>query len=570
MFITPIPTNNNVVRYDYKSIRPYPMIKRLLFLLILLNSLNNFGQCDEENNSTVLLIGDSWAFFMHADQTFNKVMSNWGHSNQQYFSNSELAVNGARTEDFLTVEKLDEIEEQLLNKPELKAVHISLGGNDFLGAWNIDFTEEELENLMDETFEEVETIVDFIHAVRSDVQIVFSGYMYANFEEIINDAAPFEESHPFYDTWADMGFPTFEELNGLLNSFSTRMLVYSTGLDYVDFVYAPGYMQYIFGQEEPLGVAPGGTYPKLYQPLPDGDITYPSPKISMRNYGFFIDCFHLSVSGYEYMIDYQFENLYHKLLMDDSYFLSDELSEGSVSSSGVVRDDLIMGNFLSDDYVTLISFNTTELPDTNIQSASLFVRLDSVNGEFTIDDDIEVTIKIGNFGIDEEVDPDDFEDSGDYSSLACVFNASLDSANWLRIDLNESFLPLIETSDIIQFKLDANLGADNFIRFTGSENPKFSPVFNVNYVQPDLSSKSENLSNLEGLKIFPNPVNDVLYLKNHDQESSNVMICDINGKCQEIKIDYNNKLNVSNLSPGWYILKVVADGKIYHAKFIKK
>ena len=64
-------------------------------------------------------------------------------------------------------------------------------------------------------------------------------------------------------------------------------------------------MQYIYGQEEPLGVDPGGTYAPFFQPLPFGDITYPSPKLSMRDYGLARDCFHLSPEGYIHMIDYQ-------------------------------------------------------------------------------------------------------------------------------------------------------------------------------------------------------------------------------------------------------------------------
>lgn len=319
------------------------MKKQILFLALLFGWNTAITQCVEDEETTVLLIGDSWAFFMDADETFNHVMNHWGHTNQRFYSNITLAVNGATAEDFLEPARLNEIENQLTTKPNLKTVHLSIGGNDFLGEWNIEFTPEEFEELSDETFDEVTAIIDFIHDIRPDIQIVFSGYMYANFAEIIADAVPFEESHPFYEMWADMGFPDFEEINTTLNLFSERMVEYAELNDHVDFIFAPAYMQYVYGQEEPLGALPGGTYPPYFQPLPYGDITYPSPKLSMRDYGLFRDCFHLSAEGYWQMMDYQFEMGYQKLLMDDYYVLADGENCGSVNASGTTSTHLKIG-----------------------------------------------------------------------------------------------------------------------------------------------------------------------------------------------------------------------------------
>ncbi len=165
----------------------------LLFTTLLFSTtFTSYAQCSEDIEPKVLLIGDSWAFFMNTDGTFNNVFEHWGQSNMNFYSNATLSVNGARTEDFLEEARMTEIENQLDSKPSIEAVHISLSGNDFLGAWNVDLTPEETEELSDETYDEVFAVVDFIKSVRPDIQIVFSGYMYANFAEVINDAAPLE------------------------------------------------------------------------------------------------------------------------------------------------------------------------------------------------------------------------------------------------------------------------------------------------------------------------------------------------------------------------------------------
>ena len=61
-----------------------------------------FAQCTEVDEPKVLLVGDSWAWFMNTDGTFNTVFKTWGHSNYKYICNSTLAVNGAKTDDVMT------------------------------------------------------------------------------------------------------------------------------------------------------------------------------------------------------------------------------------------------------------------------------------------------------------------------------------------------------------------------------------------------------------------------------------------------------------------------------------
>ena len=107
-------------------------MKRIILLLTLLAvSFSKISaQCTEVNEPKILLVGDSWAWFMNTDGTFNTVLKTWGHSNYKYVCNATLAVNGAQTDDVIKVASEAEILNQLTLNPSIKAVHLSIGGND--------------------------------------------------------------------------------------------------------------------------------------------------------------------------------------------------------------------------------------------------------------------------------------------------------------------------------------------------------------------------------------------------------------------------------------------------------
>lgn len=542
----------------------------LLFILLVTSTISGFAQCEEEDDPKILLIGDSWAFFMYSDGTFDNVLNHWGHSNYHYVSNPTLSVSGARTEDFLVESRLDEMQNQLNDNPDIEIVHISLGGNDFLGEWNVDFTEEETQELSDETYDELIAVIDFLKGVREDIHIVFSGYMYANFEEVINDAAPFEESHPFYGNWEEMGFPNFEELNSLLNDFSDRMYELSLEDDQIDFIHAPGYMQYVYGQEEPLGVEPGGTYAPFTQPLPYGDITYPSPKESMRDYGITRDCFHLSADGYFYMIDYQFQKLYHKLLMDDAYILAEaDANNGSITGGTEVYSDLRLGEPGTEETQMLLSFDMGDIPDTVFTGADIFLRRDSLSGENPIGAYVELTMINGYFGASEAVEIDDFSSAGDITELACVHGMNEENSNWLRIELPETFLPLINNDSQMQFLMRITTSDVDELFFSDGSDPDFAPVFNLEY-KSDFAGVEE-IEKEKELIIFPNPAQNQLNVFNADiTEFNQYQIIDIKGQVVINENQFESQIDISSLTPGTYFIRLIGQNEVLVQQFIKK
>ena len=119
-------------------------MKKLFTLLVLFGTISNtvLSQCAENIEKKVLLVGDSWAAFMNADQTINHALKKFGHSNYQYTTSYVISENGADTWDFLDQTKQTEIQNLIDANPSIEIVHVSIGGNDVLGDWNVDFTDE--------------------------------------------------------------------------------------------------------------------------------------------------------------------------------------------------------------------------------------------------------------------------------------------------------------------------------------------------------------------------------------------------------------------------------------------
>src|SRR5580704_17940570 len=108
----------------------------LLLLIVICPLPKAFSQCTEIVVPRVLVIGDSWAAFMLTDSTFSYVLPVCGHSNYGFVSSSSVSVDGWRTTDLMKSTTETAIAGLLSSNPTIDVVHVSIGGNDFLGSWN--------------------------------------------------------------------------------------------------------------------------------------------------------------------------------------------------------------------------------------------------------------------------------------------------------------------------------------------------------------------------------------------------------------------------------------------------
>jgi hypothetical protein len=84
----------------------------------------------------------------------------------------------------------------------------------------------------------------------------------------------------------------------------------------------------------------------------------------------------------------------------------------------------------------------------------------------------------------------------------------------------------------------------------------------------------QNLENLNNLKVFPNPANDVINIKVKDNQiiKGQIQICSINGRTIFSKIEFQDNaftLNIQHLTPGIYLIKVPTSKGLMVSKFIK-
>ncbi len=526
----------------------------------------SFSQCSETNQPKVLLVGDSWAFFMNTESTINSVFKTWGFSNYKFISNATLAVNGAQTDDVMKASVQNEIQNQLNANPSIEVVHLSIGGNDFLGDWKVSMTQGQTDTLRDAVFERLDSIIRFIKSCKPGIHVLWSGYVYTNFQEVIDGASGVGSANQFYNTWEGMEFPTALQLNTLQNNQSAQMSTYAANDPQVEYIEANGLMQYLRGQLTPLEVAPGGTYAPLSVPMPLGDPNYPSPQTTMRDYIFFKDCFHLSTQGYKDLVSYQTQKFYHKFLMDDLYLLSDSTQTGSVSSTGTVSATPYIGTTSGESFATVLSFNTTAMADTTLKKASLFLRRKALTGTNPINGTLEVKVKNGNFGTTVNVEAADFSAAGDANGTPCLFGSNSANGDWIRLDLPVSILAQINNATPTQFIVSSPGGTSGKTEFYDATNPEFAPVLNLVYGQTP--SGINESSEAKPFNIYPNPTTGTLMIETEGETITHLEVINLLGAVVLQPQMQQNTIDISSLSTGMYLLNITTkNGKVSQRVF---
>lgn len=94
---------------------------------------------------------------------------------------------------------------------------------------------------------------------------------------------------------------------------------------------------------------------------------------------------------------------------------------------------------------------------------------------------------------------------------------------------------------------------------------KQSTIDNIVWAPQNLSVKQNQI---EGLKVYPNPVtNGTFYINTNADSTKEVVVYDVLGK-QVVKTSTTNAVNVSNLKGGVYIVKITEDGKTATRKLV--
>jgi len=544
---------------------------KIIFTLLTLTFINlSFAQCNPTTDK-MLLIGDSWAFFSWTGDSYNENFNRFGLSDINCHSTTGLAVNGAEANSYFSdAARKQELIDYVSTHPELEIIHLSLGGNDAMAAWNKNMTPQQEDVIISVIMTDIKTIIDTIWFYNPNVDIHLSGYDYPNFEETIGSWI-IPSLHPFYGTWDNMGKPTNGEVNHILAKATQAFQDSVNAWNQVSFVNNLGLMQWTYGQTTPLSVAPFGIYQPQTAPVPGGFPDYPSPLDALNFSG--NDSFHLNDNSFELFIKRHFEEYYWAYFRNaDQTFMADDVANnGWTTLSTQGNSNLQLGNNANGEQVQIIlSFDTHDMPnDVKATKASVFIKRTGLTGSNLQPENLYVSIAKGNFGESTALDTADFNDFGDASAISCTYGTVDQDGHWMRIDLDANLLPHFNKFGTTQIKLYYNVpDSDRYFDFTNSIDSIYLDLNTV--YDPNTVSNEEVNANLS-IEMYPNPSNQLINFSNIT-EKSNISIVDVNGKLVLTSTinSSSNTINIEALSNGIYFVRIANNNGISVKKLIKE
>ena len=235
----------------------------------------------------ILLVGDSWAWFMWMDSSFQEALEERGID--AGVEGLYTTVPGSEARQWIAQKFLDQVTTQLEAYPTIDVVHLSIGGNDFLRRWQPSMSAEQERALFKEINANTKTILEHILAVRSNIHVALSDYDYIN--KIKQGCSP-------------------EAINTAGQRLALLRIEMTKKLERCTYIHNYGLMQYLYGVPDAFG--PGevpypGNAPD-YEPFPGGNTVYGNPKAAM------FDDIHLNADGYHKLALHCIDTIYAKWL----------------------------------------------------------------------------------------------------------------------------------------------------------------------------------------------------------------------------------------------------------------
>ena len=125
------------------------------------------------------------------------------------------------------------------------------------------------------------------------------------------------------------------------------------------------------------------------------------------------------------------------------------------------------------------------------------------------------------------------------------------------------FTILSESDNMIEAQFKWTVG-EEFVRdwpyqvvFKAFDASGLANFFTLRFKVSNTTVNTNNVAELQAISVFPNPVSDYLFLKNHDFDKKDFSIWDVNGKnLSSGKIEGKNGIQVKHLPKGKYILTI--------------
>ena len=250
-----------------------------------------FGLGAQAQTPRILIVGDSWTPAMPS--CIQSVLNDLG-LNEYTVEGDVTSRPGSTAADWVTPTWLGDITDELTANPTIDIVHLSMGGNDYRYA--LPLTPEELAALVEQVFDDIDTVVAHILSIRPHARVALCSYDYVAYQEW-NDPLGLFAQTAVARTATD---PNYFYINNL------------------------GLMHYTYGY--PAEFNPGetpfpGGYPD-YDPLMGGDPSLPGPPDALA------DDIHLTWDGYLVLAERCVNEFYADWLMGLADYDGDGLTDG--------------------------------------------------------------------------------------------------------------------------------------------------------------------------------------------------------------------------------------------------
>jgi hypothetical protein len=250
----------------------------------------------------IIVIGDSWG--VAAGPALQQVLADNGSTD----SVVSIAEGGREAAELNSPEWFQQITATLQDNPDAEFVHLSLGGNDFLGNWFSFLSQEQEDQLIADILEDIGAIVDHILAQRPDIRIFWSSYDFPR-PLIIGEPADVNNASLRFSAQA----------KALANARGSA-------LTYGDF---NGLTQVVYGFD---GVQLSPYDPGF--PIPPGDPSLPDPQYPGPAVAY-ADAIHLTPDAFLMLAENQYEVFYQAALnfrinagLNDAWYNPDTDGQG--------------------------------------------------------------------------------------------------------------------------------------------------------------------------------------------------------------------------------------------------
>jgi hypothetical protein len=260
----------------------------LLIISLLLCSVFLVQFSIEAKTPRILMVGDSWAWFMYLNRSFRDALEDMGFKEYEevgFFT----TVPGSEASQWVNPNWLEQVRRELDNYPTVDIIHLSIGGNDFLNHWHIDMPAEEKDALFQQVVHDTVTVIHALLDMKPNLRVALIEYDYIN---------------------KGRGKASCQELNLAGAELSRRRMEACRNIDRCRYVQTYGLMQYCFGVSNdvaPRTVPLPGQYSD-YEPFPGGNPDYCNDPRAM------MDKVHLSGEGYYYLARYCIDVVYKEWL----------------------------------------------------------------------------------------------------------------------------------------------------------------------------------------------------------------------------------------------------------------